>query len=323
MANHQFSRRNTFIVDFSAAPRQVRDMEIVTFMETKLKIVQEHVLSLQPKRNYIYVECPSLDIAQGYVDSHERKHVIRIDDHDYAVRLVMEDGGVNVKVRDLPPQWDNDVIVDELKRYGKVICAKDDTWDIGLLKGVRNGTRTIRMIIHKPIPSYLRIFNELAFISYPNQQHTCKSCHKPIHPYQKCSEVVQRKTNLAQRLEMSGDDEGQDEGEYQDDYQEEKDDDTLENQLPSLQLPPLRPSPYAAALISGRSSVNLNLLNETHRDAARKRGPEDERDMLTSRFVAGQSKDHRTLLDVVRNQPIEKSSRREENPTENPDDIEM
>lgn len=310
MANSQLSRRNTFIVDFSSLPRQVRDAETVSFLETRLQITHEHLISLQLKRNYVFVEVPSLDIAQGYVDRHDKKHVIQIDHHDYVVRLVMEDGGVNVKVRDLPPQWNNDVIVDQMKQYGKVISAKDDTWDIGILKGIRNGTRTIRMIINKPIPSYMRICNELAFISYPNQQHTCKSCNKPIHPNKKCSEVTQQRINLVQRLAMSN--EGQGERESQDVYQNEGIECELEQQPSSYQPPTMRPSTYADAVISGRSGVISNMLNKTYSDATRKRGPENV-DLRTQEITVGHSNDHRTLLDVVRNlnQPVEKSARQE------------
>lgn len=308
MANSQVNRRNTFIIDFSSLPRQVKDAETVSFLETRLQITHEHVISLQVKRNYVFVEVPSLDIAQGYVDRHDKKHVIKIDDHDYAVRLVMEDGGVNVKVRDLPPQWNTDMIVDQLKQYGKVISAKDDTWDIGILKGIRNGTRTIRMIIYKPIPSYMRMYNELAFISYPNQQHTCKSCNKPIHPNKRCSEVTQQRFNLVQRLAMSNESQGESESvnAYQDD---EIDCEVLEHQPPSYQLPTMRPSTYADAVISGRSG---NMLNKAYPDATRKRGPENA-DFCNQGIPVEYSNDHRTLLNVVRNlnQPAEKSARQE------------
>lgn len=172
-------------------------MEIVAFLENKLQMTQEHVISLQPKRNHIYVETPGLDIAQGYVENYDAKLVINIEDYDYVVRLTMEDGGVNVKVRDIPPQRNNEVITNSLKQYGQVLSIKDDLWDLGMAKGVKNGTRTVRMVIRKPIPSYLMVMNELTFISYPNQEHTCKSCHHPIHPNKKCSKVAQNKNKIA------------------------------------------------------------------------------------------------------------------------------
>lgn len=308
MEDRRFARRNTFIIDFANIPRQIRDAEIVAFLENKLQMTHEHVISLQPKRNRIFVETPSLDIAQGYVEIHDAKHVINVEDYDYVVRLTMEDGGVNVKVRDLPPQWNNDIVTNILKPYGQVLSIKDEVWDLGMVKGVKNGTRTARMVIQKPIPSYLRVMNELAFISYPNQQHTCKSCHQPIHPSKKCSEVMQNKNKIAQRMQIA-----QDSSQDQTSNQEHTSEQTLTP-------PPLLPSPYAYSVISGRSGVNLNQLNQLHRDAAtaaaaaKKRGSDRIESLGIATDFDSDTGRNMTLLDVARNMapPSEKASRREQ-----------
>lgn len=303
MEDRSFARKNTFIIDFANIPRQIRDAEIVAFLENELQMTHEHVLSLQPKRNRIFVETPSLDIAQDYVEIHDAKHVINVEDYDYVVRLTMEDGGVNVKVRDLPPQWNNDIVMNILKPYGQVLSIKDDVWDVGMVKGVKNGTRTARMVIQKPIPSYLRAMNELAFVSYPNQQHTCKSCQQPIHPSKKCSEVMQNKNKIAQRMQVA----------------QNSSQDQISNQEQILTPPSLLPSPYANSVISGRSGVNLNQLNQLHRDAAtaaaaaKKRGSDRIESLGIASGFGSHTGQNMTLLDVARNMtpPAEKASRRE------------
>ncbi|KAL9698623.1 hypothetical protein quinque_002064 [Culex quinquefasciatus] len=123
-----------------------------------------------------------MDCAQGYVDDHDGKHAMRVDDQEYAVRLYMEDGTINVK-------------------YGKVVAIKDDLWEVGFVKGKKNGTRTVRMVVKKPIPSYVLVASEQAFVSYPNQQHTCKSCSKPVHPNKKCSVRKEGRKSVGDRLE--------------------------------------------------------------------------------------------------------------------------
>lgn len=159
------------------------------------------------------------------------------------------------------------------------------------------------MVIQKPIPSYLMVMNELAFISYPNQQHTCKACHQPIHPTKKCSDVMQNKNRFAQRMQIA-----------QDSPQNQ-----IVNEEPASTPPSLFSSPYANSVISGRSGVNLNQLNQLHRDAAaiataKKRGSDGIESLGITTVVGSHTGRNMTLLDVARNMipPSEKAPRREQ-----------
>lgn len=298
MADSAQIRKNTFVIDFTTVPRQVKDNEVVQFMEEVLLMTYEHVVSLQPRRNLIFVETPDLDCAQGYVDDHDGKHAMRVDDQEYAVRLYMEDGAVNVKVRDLPPQWENDLIVKTLMQYGKVVAIKDDLWEVGFVKGKKNGTRTVRMVVKKPIPSYVLVASEQAFVSYPNQQHTCKSCSKPVHPNKKCSEMKEGRKSVGDRLEQA-----QSSIDLTADSNERLD--TSQNQLwQKIPPPPLMISPYASAITTGSAPVNLNRLNDAHRESLKR--PSD----VSGTGAMEVSKQPLTLLDLARN--LAKTPRQEE-----------
>ncbi|KAL9696560.1 hypothetical protein quinque_016139 [Culex quinquefasciatus] len=278
MADSVPIRKNTFVIDFTMVPRQVKDNEVVQFMEEVLRMTYEHVVSMQPRRNLIFVETPDLDCAQGYVDDHDGKHAMRVDDQEYAVRLYMEDGAINVKVRDLPPQWKNDLIVKTLMQYGKVVAIKDDLWEVGFVKGKKNGTRTVRMVVKKPIPSYVLVASEQAFVSYPNQQHTCKSCSKPVHPNKKCSEMKEGRKSVGDRLEQA----------------QSSIDLTADS----------NESPYASAITTGSAPVNLNRLNDAHRESLKR--PSD----VSGTGDMDVSKQPLTLLDLARN--LAKTPRQED-----------
>ncbi|KAG8235654.1 hypothetical protein J437_LFUL016026 [Ladona fulva] len=74
-------------------------------------------------------------------------------------------------VETLKVQLEN--IVGELKRFGKIFLYEENTWSGEGFINVKTGTRTVKMDLKKPIPSFLYFGNTKATVWYEEQEKTC------------------------------------------------------------------------------------------------------------------------------------------------------
>lgn len=68
----------------------------------------------------------------------------------------------------------SETIVKHLAKFGEILSIKNELWKEHF-SGVPTGTRLVRMKIRKPIPSYVNIEDEVAFVRYRNQRATCRA----------------------------------------------------------------------------------------------------------------------------------------------------
>lgn len=199
-------RDKTFVINFSEALKKPRIETITDYMFKVLVIPTERLKSVQANlsRGVTYVEVDTEEYALEVVELHDRKHEVKYNDYKFLVPLYMEDGTTQVRVHDLPPQMDNELIKSEMGRFGEVLAIKDEVWDAtSPLKGIKNGVRTIRIRIHEQIPSYVNIAGHFTLITHKNQIITCRHCCKPVHIGLSCAEagqVMQNRTNVNNRL---------------------------------------------------------------------------------------------------------------------------
>lgn len=183
-------RKNSMIIDFSVVPTRPTISDIHKFVFESLQITMASIKSIQlsSAKSYVYLEMESAALAEQLVAENNRKFSIKTDGGEYEIPMYVADGGVEVKICDLPPHMPNNIIAKHLAAFGEVISIKDDVWR-EYFPGLPNGNRTVRMRIQKAIPSYLSMENETAYIRYRNQVPTCRYCSRNLHVGSKCSDV--------------------------------------------------------------------------------------------------------------------------------------
>lgn len=145
------------------------------------------------------MEVNNLQLAETIVQQHDSKHDFVFDGKTYKLRIMMEDGAVEVRLFDLSSDITNEQIAEFLSEYGDVLNVRDLLWDErSAFGGVKTGVRIARMIVKKNIPSLVAIRGEDTAVSYKGQRQTCMHCQEFVHVGIPC---VQNKKLLAQKLE--------------------------------------------------------------------------------------------------------------------------
>lgn len=196
-------RENTFRIDYANVPKMPSSEAVHRFAGETLGLRREEVLRIQYSRNLsvAFVKVASLDIAQRIVEVNDNKHEVVVDGKSYKLRLVMEDGAVDVKLYNLSEDVTNDKIVKFLSAYGETLSIREEVWDEKhFFPGLPTGVRIVRMIVKKNIPSYVNIDGETTMVAYFGQQHICRYCNEPAHNGVSC---VQNKKLLLQKLAAS------------------------------------------------------------------------------------------------------------------------
>lgn len=200
------SRENTFKIDLSNFPKRPSFEDLHKFVHFKLGLQLEQIKRLQMShaQNCAYVKCSELKIAQDIVAMHNEKHEVEVNDTKIKIRLIMEDGGIEVKIHDLSENVTNDEVVAFLRQYGEVIGIKELTWGNSFaFKGISTGVRVVKMILRRHIKSFVVVHGEQTLITYRNQPQTCRHCTNLTHIGISCVEnkrLMGQKTDLNARL---------------------------------------------------------------------------------------------------------------------------
>lgn len=115
-------RENTFRIDYANIPKKPSFEELHNFIGEELGLKREEIQRIQCSKylGCVFVKTGDLSIAQRIVDEHDGKHELVIDNKRYPIRLLMEDGGTDVKLYDLSEDVSNQIIT-VFKSYGDVL----------------------------------------------------------------------------------------------------------------------------------------------------------------------------------------------------------
>lgn len=97
------------------------------------------------------------------------------------------DAVITVWIYDAPYELPDDAIKHHLSSYGNVQKIYRRTYP-GY--HVETGVRTARMIIDRPLPSFLRFGRRLVRVHHEGQVPTCRKCNHPGHVAKDCNEKV-------------------------------------------------------------------------------------------------------------------------------------
>ena len=97
------------------------------------------------------------------------------------------EAGTLVWIYDAPCELPDDAIRDRLSAYGHVQRVRRRTYS-GY--HVETGVRTTKMVIDRPVPSFLRFGCRLVRIYHVGQDPTCRRCNSPGHVAKECREKI-------------------------------------------------------------------------------------------------------------------------------------
>lgn len=180
-------RKNALVFDFNVMPVFPELDVIQKFFEKQVQLDLSSVQNLQVNlsRNQVIIETTTPEQAFAIAREHHSKHYIVHQKKRFQIPIYVEDETTEVKIHDLPPRMPNQLIVEHLLQYGEVKSIFNEVWR-DYFPGLTNGVRIVRMNIKKPIPSYLSIEGNSAFIVHKEQIKTCRHCNQSLHPGQKC-----------------------------------------------------------------------------------------------------------------------------------------
>ncbi|XP_074629424.1 uncharacterized protein LOC141887019 [Acropora palmata] len=93
-----------------------------------------------------------------------------------------------VTVYDAPYELPDPALEYRLQKYGRIFSSRRG--HLQEFPNIHNGLRHLRMVIHTPIPSYIRFGKYLVRVQYSNQPPTCRRCNSPDHMARDCNQEV-------------------------------------------------------------------------------------------------------------------------------------
>lgn len=191
-------RKNSIVIDLSVMPVRPKLNTVQEFIFTKMKLDMSQVKNLQTSitKSQVIIEMDSAVTAENIVMQHNMKHTLEHDKQLYHIPVQPADNAVEVRVYDLPPHMPHNLITAQFSAYGKILSVRNDVWK-DYFPGVPNGVRILRMEIQKPIPSYVPVAGELAYVLHSNQVKTCKHCTQKIHIGKSCSAARKETSRIA------------------------------------------------------------------------------------------------------------------------------
>lgn len=154
--------KNSLVIDFTVVPARPKLDRVREFVFDQMGIEMSRIKNVQTRiiKAHVVIEVESAELAEELVATHNLQHSVVHEGKQYHIPVYTADNIKEIKVFDLPCQMPNSVIAKHLAKFGEVISIKNDVWK-DVFAGVANGTRFVRMKLHKQIPSYVAMSGAL------------------------------------------------------------------------------------------------------------------------------------------------------------------
>ena len=128
----------------------------------------------------------SESIAAEFVEANKNQSFTSADGVIRPMPCWIDEEFTTVRVHDLPPVMPHRDIWTDLAKYGKITQIYPEYWRT-LFPNVKNGIWIVKMVLNKPIPSYVVIGGHKTGCTYEGQQTTCCHCNQPVHSGKSCA----------------------------------------------------------------------------------------------------------------------------------------
>ena len=181
------------LVNFGVLPKRPEPAFVKGFFENNVRMDMTDVKAIQFNnvKNCVVLLLTDRETTVKFAKKYDGRHVMAQNGVAYKIPFILDDGCIEVRVHDFPPEMSNNYIIDELEKFGSILYIRNEKWKF-YFPGMRNGVRSVRMILNKPIPSSLTIANGKTLVTYKGQPQTCRLCDKLLHPDTNCSGAKKR-----------------------------------------------------------------------------------------------------------------------------------
>lgn len=182
-------RVHTFYLDIRGI-RNIKQALVYDFIADQLHLTPSEVAAIQfdLTEGKVYVELYSQERVLEVVGDYDGVLDLTVDNKVYRMRLGVEDGGTDVKLHHLPPRMPTEWITEYMERYGSVISITEQKCKSSRFPEASSGVKVIRLQLRRAIPSYISIRGYSTYVTYINQEPTCRHCGNILHRGRSCAD---------------------------------------------------------------------------------------------------------------------------------------
>lgn len=170
--------------------RNIKHSLVYDFIADQLQLTASDVTAIQfdLTEGKVYVELRSKEKVQEVVRDFDGRYDLICDNKTHNIRLLVEDGGTDIKLHHLPPRMPSEWIEQHMSHFGEVISITEQKCRSSRFPDASSGVRIVRLQIRRTIPSYISIQGYSTYVTYNNQVHTCRHCGNIMHRGRSCAE---------------------------------------------------------------------------------------------------------------------------------------
>lgn len=193
---NNFIRINTISLNFEAVKEKISIQDFMLFTLKKLNLKKEDILSFELHGSHrVFVKLSNEKLLE---DIFEKDLDLKFKDSDgveQTVYVCNESIRNIVKIHRVPLEVSDLEIRKAFDAYGVVTEIRKEIWK-GLPLACYSGTRSIKMEIHKAIPSYVFVKGRSFWTTYYGQKRTCRKCHSTEHEVKDCTFTVNQRLQV-------------------------------------------------------------------------------------------------------------------------------
>lgn len=181
-----FVRNNTISLDFSKHGN-LSILEMHMFIKEKLLLKEENVVSIGVYGQKVLIKLTNSTLLTDIFDKFgENIEYTDAQGNKFIIPVRNESERLLVKIHRIPIEVPDEEIKKVLAQFGSIEELKNDKWR-NLPFSCYNDTKLVRMILRKPIPSYITIGAKQYWTTYIGQPRTCRRCNSEKHEAKDCS----------------------------------------------------------------------------------------------------------------------------------------
>lgn len=182
-----FATVNTVCVYFDGCEDKVTPLEYAKFIGNQLGYTSDNILSMGVTvKNRLRLKLAREELVEEIYDKINKLKWYTIDERKYQLKIENESTRQTVKIHGVPFEMPETEVRRVLTAYGLVDDIKKEKWK-GIGFDIYNEMVSVRMEIRTAIPSYVRIYGRLYWVTYFGQTRTCRRCNATTHEARECT----------------------------------------------------------------------------------------------------------------------------------------
>ena len=151
----------------------------------------------------IFLKFKSGEKIDGILEKENGVRKMKLDNGEVTKVMLTSNGhGIKtVRVKNLPTEISDSELRKVLSEYGQVGPIEHEKYGPkSYFSGLLTGVRIVRATLTRNVPSYIKVGEEEAYVTYFGQAETCHSCGQIGHKRAGCPTKKQRRSTYAGRL---------------------------------------------------------------------------------------------------------------------------